>query len=63
VEVELLQTKDRSNGGVMCGRPRVRKHTVKRAVRSDESNQSPLFADKQVSGSDQFAPFEQSGVA
>ena len=26
------------------------------------SNQSPLFADQQVSGSDQLAPFEQSGV-
>jgi hypothetical protein len=27
------------------------------------SNQSPFFADKQVSDSDQLAPFEKSGVA
>jgi galactokinase len=27
------------------------------------SNQSPFFADEQVSGSDQLAPFEKSGVA
>ena len=27
------------------------------------SNQSPLFADAQISGSDQLAPFEKSDVA
>jgi hypothetical protein len=27
------------------------------------SNQSPFFADKQVSGSEKLAPFEKSGVS
>ena len=36
-------------------------HTTGKVV-SDAANQSQFFADKQVSGSDQIAPFEKSGV-